>query len=66
MKIHRQVTRPAPFSGGMLTTSMCGRLNAASKDGMNLTTNPGEVTCAFCLQKMAALKREFLASKNKP
>ena len=49
MRIHLSVVRPAPFGDGTLTRSLCGRLNAACRDGMNLTHKPEEVTCKFCL-----------------
>lgn len=51
MIIHLSVTRPGPF-GGTLTKSLCGRLNVASRDGMNLTGNASEVTCKFCRRIM--------------
>ena len=55
MKLHLSVTRPA--FGGSLTTSLCGRLNAASRDGMNLTGNESEVTCQYCIKRMEANTR---------
>lgn len=47
MKTHFAKTRRNAF-GGETTSSLCGRLNAASVDGMNITGEAAEVTCAFC------------------
>lgn len=55
--IHLLKVRPAPFGAGLLRSSACGRLNAASVDGMNVTDIPAEVTCKFCLARMAANER---------
>lgn len=52
MKIHLTRVRKAPFGEGILTTSLCGRLNAASTDGMNISDIETEVTCRFCLRRM--------------
>jgi len=31
-------------------TTVCGRMNAASRDGMNIAETETEVTCKFCLR----------------
>lgn len=53
MKTHMYVTRRNAF-GGTTTSSLCGRLNAASADGMNITGDRKQVTCGFCLKLMRA------------
>lgn len=57
MKIHLAVVRRALFGDGQLTTSRCGRLNAASLDGMNITADEGAVSCRFCLRRMETSRR---------
>ena len=47
MKIHMRLAREGAF-WGTFTGSLCGRLNKASTDGMNITTIRADVTCAFC------------------
>jgi hypothetical protein len=37
------------IEGAMKTTSLCGRLNNACRDGMNVTDATSQVTCKFCL-----------------
>jgi len=50
MKIHlARVINPNRF-GGISTTTLCGRANAACMDGMNSTDKQEEVTCSFCLR----------------
>lgn len=39
--------------GGIVTTSVCGRINRASADGMNIAEKPELVTCKFCLRRLA-------------
>ena len=51
VRTHMVRVRPSAF-GGILTTSLCGRLRTLS-DGMNLTHNRDDVTCAFCLKRLA-------------
>ena len=57
MKIHYAKTRPAPFGKGTLTSSLCGKLNAGSRDGMNITPDRAEVTCSYCLKRLEAMDR---------
>ena len=52
MKIHFLVTKSSlnrEWRG-----SLCGRLNKASTDGMNVTHDRSQVTCGFCLRALAA------------
>jgi hypothetical protein len=58
MVTHQAIVRKGPF-GGTLTTTLCGRMNLKSTDGMNSSGNDEEVTCKFCLkinQARAVLK----------
>lgn len=55
IKVHLGVTRKGAF-GGIKTTSLCGRLRTLS-DGMNLAGDEKQVTCAFCLARMAPSRR---------
>jgi hypothetical protein len=48
MKVHMVKISRAMFGGGILRGSLCGRLNLQSRDGMNVTDKPREVTCGFC------------------
>lgn len=54
MVIHKSVVRPG-LLGGTLTTTLCGRMRTIS-DGMNIGD---EVTCKFCLRKMASSGNGF-------
>lgn len=47
MKLHQALRFKNRF-GGMTFTTLCGRMNAASPDGMNIAATPAEVTCLFC------------------
>lgn len=61
IKVHLSNVRPNVF-GGCTTGTLCNRFRCLS-DGMNLTTERNEVTCAFCLKMLAAKdKREARAS----
>lgn len=40
--------------GSTHTSSLCGRLNRACSDGMNVTDVAANVTCKFCKARMAA------------
>lgn len=53
MAVHLLKVRRTPFGAGELRGSLCGRLNASSTDGMNVTDNEAEVTCHFCRKIMA-------------
>lgn len=57
MKLHKHKNRPNRF-GGTTYTTLCGRMNAASSDGMNVAETEAEVTCKFCLRIMAAAPRQ--------
>lgn len=48
MKVHMVKVSQGIFGGGLKRGSLCGRLNNASRDGMNITLEPHEVTCGFC------------------
>jgi len=34
-------------------TTLCGRMNARSRDGMNIADTAAKVTCKFCRRRMA-------------
>lgn len=38
--------------GMTLTTTLCGRMNSGSKDGMNIASADELVTCKFCLRAL--------------
>lgn len=44
----RRIERP----GVIRTTTLCGRMNARSRDGMNIAGTDESVTCKFCLAKL--------------
>jgi hypothetical protein len=44
----RRIERP----GMIRTTTLCGRMNARSRDGMNIASTGEAVTCKFCLVKL--------------
>lgn len=44
----RRIERP----GVTRTTTLCGRMNASSRDGMNIADTGEAVTCKFCLAKL--------------
>ncbi|WP_223293204.1 MULTISPECIES: hypothetical protein [Xanthomonas] len=39
------------------TTTLCGRMNARSRDGMNIAGVDEAVTCKFCIAKAARLAK---------
>lgn len=39
-------------NGAVRYTTLCGRTNSRSIDGMNIADTDAEVTCKFCLAKM--------------
>lgn len=49
MKLHKVVDRKNRW-GGFSKTTLCGRSNSNSTDGMNVTSKESEVTCKFCLK----------------
>lgn len=54
IKIHLAVTYAARAAhGGVLNTTLCGRMNRATPDGMNSTGNREEVTCWYCSEILA-------------
>lgn len=57
MKVHLvKITRGFWGSDSTKTGSLCGRLNNASVDGMNVTDKRRDVTCKFCLKLMGGAK----------
>jgi hypothetical protein len=52
MKLHKDNNRPNRY-GGTRYGTLCGRMNAAFDDGMNVANTDAEVTCKFCLNLMA-------------
>lgn len=46
---HKQIYRPSPF-GGIVNTTLCGRVSHADDDGMNVGD---QVTCKLCLRRIA-------------
>lgn len=52
MKLHKDRQRRNAF-GGTTYTTLCGRMNRQSSDGMNIADTDAEVTCKFCLKLMA-------------
>jgi hypothetical protein len=52
--IHKACVRP--MMGGEVNSTVCRRF-VLGKDGMNSTSDPKEVTCKFCHQKMAGTFR---------
>lgn len=49
VKIHLAVSGKGAF-GGTITTTLCGRMNKKSDDGMNSTGDRAVVDCAHCLR----------------
>jgi hypothetical protein len=47
MKTHYAIQRANRF-GGFTVTTLCRRMNKASTDGINSTTDAAAVTCGFC------------------
>jgi hypothetical protein len=41
-------------NGATRFTTLCGRMNKRSSDGMNIADTDEQVTCKFCLAKLAA------------
>lgn len=50
MKLHRSKIIQRP--GYTKTTTLCGRMNRKSSDGMNIANTDEEVTCKFCRSLM--------------
>lgn len=55
MKVHK--LKVTSRWGGTMSGSVCGRLNSACADGMNVSDKDAEVTCRFCLRDMEITKR---------
>lgn len=53
MILHKSKNRPNKF-GGTNYGTLCGRMNAASSDGMNVADSDDKVTCKFCLKRMTS------------
>lgn len=54
----RRIERPSVT----LTTTLCGRMNARSRDGMNIAGDGEAVTCKFCLVKLHGPVQAAVAS----
>lgn len=54
MKLHKANNRYDKATDTWRYRTLCGRINRASKDGMNVAQNGEAVTCKFCLAKMKA------------
>ena len=50
IKVHLSRVRKNAF-GGTTYSTLCDRFRVTD-DGMNLTTNPEEVTCKLCLARL--------------
>lgn len=50
--------------GGFRTSTLCGRTNSQSKDGMNSSSNEDEVTCKFCMKALLQRHRSAIGSLN--
>jgi hypothetical protein len=65
MVVHMLKVRKGPFGDECtLRGSLCGRLNSASTDGMNVSDNPAEVTCKFC-KRIEATRTTHPSSQKK-
>lgn len=53
---HKDKQRQNAF-GGITFTTLCNRMNAGSRDGMNIAETDDKVTCKFCLRLMPAQNR---------
>lgn len=53
MRLHKDKQRPNRF-GGTTYTTLCGRMNRRSTEGMNIADTDDQVTCKFCLKIMDA------------
>jgi len=63
MKLHKGRQHPNRF-GGTTTTTLCGRMNAACSDGMNIADDDAYVTCRFCLRQLE-ITRLLRAAKER-
>lgn len=66
MKTHLARHTTNQQTGCHRTTSQCGRLHNACDDGMNITDDPREVTCGFCLKQLRkdAERADWIATRN--
>jgi hypothetical protein len=67
MKVHLAVSGKGTF-GGTITTTLCGRMNKQSRDGMNSSDERDEVTCGHCKAVLADPKhwryRKYLGGEE--
>lgn len=54
MKMHKSKVIIRDGGNWIRTTTLCGRMNKQSADGMNVADTDQDVTCKFCLEKMEA------------
>lgn len=54
MILHQSKVVTIKSIGAVRTTTLCGRMNRQSRDGMNIANTDDEVTCKFCLKTMGA------------
>lgn len=52
MVLHKDKVVEIRSIGATRVTTLCGRMNKQSADGMNIADSDEEVTCKFCLAKM--------------
>lgn len=52
MKQHKDKVVVIRALNAVRTTTLCGRMNKQSHDGMNIADTDEEVTCKFCLKLM--------------
>ena len=57
MRLHRKLMLEFQ-DGAFFNGSLCGRLNKAFEDGMNIAMYDEDVTCKFCLNKMKLLEKK--------
>lgn len=62
MKVHKAKRRE--MWGGLKVSSLCGRLNNACKDVMNITDTDTEVTCGFCLKALKRIAFDEVGRRN--
>jgi hypothetical protein len=52
MVLHKDRVVEIRSISAVRTTTLCGRMNKRSWDGMNIADTDAEVTCKFCLKLM--------------
>jgi len=55
-KMVLHVSRVVTRGTATLYTTLCGRTNAASRDGMNIADTAAGVTCKLCLRALARIR----------